>query len=109
LLDGVLEQRQRLGLEAELGHVELQVALVEEPHDDLLAEQRGQHGHAVVHLAALAELELDATVLRQAPLGDVEARHDLHARRDRVLQLQRRLHHLVEHAVDAVADAEVFS
>ena len=26
---------------------------------------------------------------------------------DRVLQLQRRLHHLVEHAVDAVADAEV--
>ena len=54
----------------------------------------------------LADLELDASVLRQAALGDVELRHDLEARGDRVLQLQRRLHHLVEHAVDAVADAE---
>ena len=31
----------------------------------------------------------------------------LRRRGDRVLQLQRRLHHLVQHAVDAVADAEV--
>jgi hypothetical protein len=32
----------------------------------------------------LAELELDATVLRQAALGDVELRHDLQTRGDRV-------------------------
>ena len=35
----------------------------------------GEHGHAEVHLACrLAELQLDASVLRQAALGDVELR-----------------------------------
>ena len=77
-------------VEAELGHVELQVRLVEEAHDDLLAPERGQHAHAEVHLAPLAELELDAPVLRQAALGDVELAHDLEAAGDRVLQLERR-------------------
>ena len=93
-------------LEAELGHVELQVRLVEQAQDDLLAEDRRQHGDAEVHVLAGAELELDAAVLRQAPLGDVERRHDLDARGDGVLELERRLHDLFEHAVDAVADAE---
>ena len=32
----------------------------------------GSTRHAEVHLAALAELQLDAPVLRQAALGDVE-------------------------------------
>ena len=41
----------------------------------------GQHADAEVHLLALAELELDAAVLRQAALGDVELRHDLEAAR----------------------------
>ena len=68
-------------VEAELGHVELQVALVEQAQDDLLAPHRRQHRDAEVHLAALAELELDAAVLRQAPLGDVELAHDLEAAR----------------------------
>ncbi len=93
-------------LEAELGHVELQVRLVEEAQHDLLAEERRQRRDAEVHLLAASHLQLDAAVLRQAPLGDVQLRHDLEPRRDRVAQLHRRLHHLVEHAVDAVADAE---
>ena len=106
LVDAALEVLELRHLEAELRHVELQVPLVEEPQHDLLAEERRQHRHAEVHLLAAPELELDAPVLRQPPLGDVELRHDLEARDDRVLELHRRLHRLVEHAVDAVADAE---
>jgi hypothetical protein len=106
-VDGPLEVLERLLIEAELRHVELQVRLVEEPHDDLLAPDRGQDGDAEVHLLALAELQLDAAVLREPALGDVELAHDLDAARDGVLQLERRLHLLDEHAVDAVADAEL--
>ena len=73
-VDGLLEPLERLGLEAELGHVELEVRLVEEAEHDLLAEQRGADADAEVHLLAAAELELDAAVLRQAALGDVELR-----------------------------------
>jgi hypothetical protein len=106
-VDGPLEVVEGLRVEAELRHVELEVRLVEEAHDDLLAPERGQHGDAEVHLLALAHLELDAAVLRQAALGDVERAHDLERARDRVLQLERRAHLLDEHAVDAVADAEL--
>jgi hypothetical protein len=94
-------------LEPQLGHVELQVALVEETHDDLLAEQRGQDADAEVHLAVGADLQLDAAVLRQAALGDVERRHDLQAAGHRVAQLERRPHLLLEDAVDAEPHAEV--
>ncbi len=55
--------------------------------------------------AVVAEADLDAAVLRQALLGDVELRHDLDARGDRVAELHRRRHDVVEDAVDAVADA----
>ena len=106
LVDRLLEVVELRLLEAELGHVELQVRLVEETQHDLLAEERRQDGDAEVHLAAPPDLQLDAAVLGQAALGDVELRHDLDARGDRVLELHRRLHDLVEHAVDAVADAE---
>src|ERR1700730_7436753 len=106
-VDGVLEGLERLRVETQLGHVELEVRLVEQTHDDFFADQAGADRDAEVHLAALAQLELDAAVLREAALGDVELGHDLHAADDRCLQLHRRLHRLVEHAVDAVADAEV--
>ncbi len=98
------------GLEAELRHVEHQLLLVEQAEHDLLAEERGERGDAEVELARAAvdlELDLDAAVLRQALLGDVELGHDLDARDERVAQLQRRMHHVVEHAVDAEADAHL--
>ena len=47
----------------------------------------------------------DAPVLRQSPFGDVEARHDLQAGRDLLRELHRRRGDLLQHAVDAVADA----
>ena len=53
------------------------------------------------------EANLDRAVLRQAPLGDVERGHDLDARGERRLEAGRRLHDVVEDAVDAEADAEV--
>jgi hypothetical protein len=51
--------------------------------------------------------QLDAAVLRHPPLGDVQVREDLEARDERRLHLDRRAHDLHEHAVDAVADADV--
>jgi hypothetical protein len=51
--------------------------------------------------------QLDAAVLGEAPLGDVEVREDLEAGDQRRLHLGRRPHDLLEHAVDAVADADV--
>ena len=57
--------------------------------------------------AVVGEPDLDAAVLRQPLLGDVELGHDLQARRDRVAELHRRRHHVVENAVDAEPDAEL--
>ena len=55
-----------------------------------------------------ATLQLDAAVLRQAPLGDVQPGHDLQAADDRRLEaVDLRRHRLrVQHAVDAVADPQ---
>ena len=57
-------------------------------------------------LPVVREANLDAAVLRQPLLGDVELRHDLDARGDRVAHLHRRRHDVVEDAVHAVPDAE---
>ncbi len=46
-------------------------------------------------------------VLRQAPLRDVERGHDLDARGERRLEARRRLHDVVEDAVDAEADSQI--
>ncbi len=62
-MNAVLEIVELGLLEAELRHVELEIAFVEEAENDLLAEQRRQDGDAEVHLATLAELQLDAAVL----------------------------------------------
>ena len=93
------------GLEAQLGHVELEVALVQEAQDHFLAEQGGKGGDPVIHLPA-AHLDLDAAVLGQPPLGDVQLGHDLDPGGDGGLEAGRRLHDLVQDAVDAVADPE---
>ena len=107
LMDALHEVVQLLLLESELGHVELQVRLVEEPKYDLLAEQRREYGDPIVHLLIAAHLQLDATVLWQTSLCDVELRHDLDARRERVAELAGRLHDFVQYAVDPVANTEL--
>src|SRR5262249_39691486 len=52
-----------------------------------------------------AHAELEAPVLRDASLGDVQLRHDLDAGDDRpMVTLVDRIHGLVQNAVDAVLD-----
>src|SRR5437867_8087214 len=109
LEDRPLELDERLGLEPELRHVEHQVLLVQQAENDLLPEQGRKNRDAVVHLLVLPpqlHLDLDAAVLGEALLGDVELRHDLDAARDGVLELHRRVHDLVEHAGDPGAGPE---
>src|SRR5690606_2572745 len=96
----------RFRLHAELLEVERQVALVEDTEHDLLAEDHGQGRDTEVDDLVL-QLELDAAVLRDAALGDVQVREDLDARGQRCLHLERRLHDLLEHAVDSVADPDL--
>ena len=108
--DRDFELGQRLALESELRHVQHQLVLVEETKDDFLAEERREAGHTEVDLlghALCRKPDLDAAVLRKTLLGDVQLGHDLDAGRDRVAELHRRLHHVVEDAVDAEPDPEL--
>ena len=66
------------GLEPQLGQVEGQVRLVQDAEHDLLAEDGGKGADAQVD-GPLHDADLDAPVLRHAPLGDVEIGHDLQA------------------------------
>ena len=71
-MNRLLKVFQVLRIEAELGHVELQIGLVQQTHDDFFAEQGGQDGNANIQLAARAHLELDAAVLGEAALSNVK-------------------------------------
>src|SRR5262249_1960573 len=51
--------------------------------------------------------DFDAAVLRQTLFGDVKLRHDLDPRHDRVAELHRRIHDVVENPVDAVSNPEL--
>jgi hypothetical protein len=101
--DGVHEVLLRLLLEAELGQVEGQVPLVQDTEHDLLAEDHREGGDPEIHHPVLHP-QLDAPVLGNPSLGDVEVRQDLDAGRDPGLHLHGRLHHLHERPVDPVAD-----
>ena len=76
--------------------------LVEDTDDRVLAvHARHDRDAEVDRLARHAQLE--AAVLRHALLGDVELRHDLHARDDRAVKpLVDRPHRRLQHAVDPV-------
>ena len=104
--DGLVDVVDGLLLHAEVGQVEVQVALVQDTHHDLLPEDAGQGRDTQIDLL-VADLQLDAAVLGNAALGDIQLGHDLQPADDGVLQLDRRLHDLVQHAVDAVADPHV--
>ena len=67
--------------------------------------QRRHGGDAEVHVLP-THRELDAAVLRHAPLRDVQPRHDLYARGDRGGKLAQRRLRFLQHAVVAVAHAQ---
>ena len=51
--------------------------------------------------------KLDTAVLRQAPLRNIEPRHDLDAGRDCRREARGRAFRLVQHAVVAIAEAQL--
>ena len=104
--DPVHEVLELLGLEAQvLERVVLDHRLLlEEPEDDLLAEDGGQGRDAEVDLAAV-DARGEAAVLGQPPLGDVQPRDDLEPRHHRQVQRARDLQEVEEEPVDAIADA----
>ena len=81
--------------------------LPQQTHHDRLAVQHRNDRDADVHLGVV-DADLDAAVLRQALLGDVQVAENLDARNDgRLKALDLRRHrHVLQHAVNAVADAE---
>ena len=103
--DGLLEVLEGVGVEAELGEVELEGLFIEQAHDGFLPVDGGEGGDAEVDFVGVVA-ELDAAVLGEAAFGDVEVGHDLDAGDEGGLQALGGGHDLVEHAVDAEADAE---
>jgi hypothetical protein len=77
-------------------------ALAQQAQHDRLAELRGHRRHADVE-ARVARLHGDAAVLRQAPLGDVELRHQLEPHDQRRGDARIRLDLDVQDPVDAKA------
>ncbi len=100
--DELLEAVPGSLVHAQFGDVSDRRAPVEQPQHRTLAVHRRQGGNADVDLA-LREPQADAAVLGQAPLGDVQVRHDLDAADHGGLVLPRMRGDVVEHAVDAVA------
>ena len=104
--DGLADEFERAGVEAEIVDAVAQLAGAEHAHDDLLAVDVGQRVDAEVDEVVLAERDLDGAVLRDALLCDVHVAHDLHARREGALHLAADAQHLHERSVDAEADAQ---
>ena len=104
--DELADGRLRGGIEADLGHVERFASEQAERHR--FAVHRGNGGHTNVDGVAV-ELQVDTAILRQPALGNVEVRHDLETRNQRVLQQAHvgRHRHLEKAAVNAVADAQI--
>ena len=73
--------------------------MVQQAEDDLFAVERAQRGDTKIDRLAVLHLQADAAVLRQAPLGDVEAGHDLHPGDEAFVDPLRQIHHLFQQAV----------
>ena len=86
--------------------VEVARRAVEQTHDDAFAIECGQRRDAQIDFAA-EHLDLDAAVLRQAALGDVELRHQLDARDHGGLHVARGSFLFLQYAVHAEADPEL--
>ncbi len=106
-LDQLAELGVKIRFHAQLAELEFHGPLVQQSHDDPFAVDHGDHGDADIDLAP-ARAELDAAVLRQTPLGNVQPRHDFQAADDgRLKAVDLRWHGLyVQNAVDTMAHAQ---
>ncbi|GBC76990.1 hypothetical protein HRbin08_00458 [bacterium HR08] len=114
LADEMPEFSQRLGVESE--HIQAQVAeflaelLLVEDADDGIFAVNGRYDRDAEINGAPAHAHAEPAILRDAPLSDVQFRHHLDARDDRLMMLNvngrsRR----VEHTVNAVFDHDLRS
>ena len=99
------ELGEGLGVQAELIDAGREVGLVQQAEDDLLAVDRGHDRDAQIVVFA-TDANAHAPVLRQSALGDVQAAHDLEARRQRQLHLLGRRRGIQEHSINAVAQPQ---
>src|SRR5713226_5512078 len=98
-----LEQLQ-IGLpHAELLDIEDRLILVQHPQHDLFTVDAGQRAEAQVDGAPLRH-DLNASVLRHAPLRDIQVAHDLEAGNDRRVDIRTQRQHFVKQTVDAETD-----
>src|SRR5262249_44933063 len=103
LVDELIHGGLGVRIHAEGVQVEPACLLVENTQHHALAVPGGDGRYAYVDRTA-GDFQADAAILRQALLGDVEARHDLHARHHERRNRAARLQHLAQHAIDAEAD-----
>ncbi|CCF70565.1 hypothetical protein XAPC_4302 [Xanthomonas citri pv. punicae str. LMG 859] len=103
LVDRFQEQLLLVRLVAQLVDAQLGRAAVQDTQHHLLSEQGRQGADTEVDLLGLGQVELDAPVLRHPLLGDIQLRHHLQPRCDALVQLHRRLGHVLQQAIDAQA------
>ena len=102
----VLHAGQHVVVETQAAEVvEIAGGAIQQAHDDAFAVERGQGGNAQIDFAA-DDFDLDAAILRQAPLGDIQLGHQLEAADDGGLEFARRRFLVEEHAIHAEAHAE---
>ena len=106
LVDEHVHLRPVVVAQADAIERQLHVAPVEHTHHDALAVHGGEHGDAEIDRIPV-DVHLDAAVLGQAALGDVELRQHLDARDDGHRQLLGRRREFIQHAIDAVAHPEL--
>ena len=104
----ILHAPQHVRIETQLFQiVEIAGGSVEQTHHDALSIQCRQCRNAQIHLAPDG-LDLDASILGQAPLRDIQPRHQFHAADDSGLHLARRRILAHQHSVNSIPDAELF-
>jgi len=105
-LDELLECCLVVTQEPQLWQPELEPGLVENTHDDTLT-MVGRDGRNAQIQLALADLDLNTSVLGQALLGDAHGTgHDLETADDGVLKFLGRALHFEQHAVHAEPHAK---
>ena len=105
----ILDELVVVGQKSELGKADIDPAFVENPHDDLFAEDDGKGGDPEIELLSIHGGG-DPVVLGRPLFGDVHVGHDLEARGEGRQDLLWQAKSLVHDAVDPIADQDsVFS
>ena len=92
-------------IKAKLREIELDARAVENSHHNTFAEDRRQRRNTNIDLDA-THGRLDAAIMRQSSLGDIELGHDLDSRGQRSPERRRNEPLLLQESVDPIADRD---